>query len=69
MVDGLPLSDQGRDKRVKRKSFIFRDTDTGTGLGADSLILILGSPGGVDMLFKSAILPFGTAIAYIRRPG
>ncbi|MEY8524904.1 hypothetical protein AALA90_18010 [Lachnospiraceae bacterium 38-10] len=68
-MDGLPLPDQGREKSVKLQSFVFGDTDTGMGFGADSLILHLSGLGGVDMLFKSAVFPFGKAIADIRGPG
>lgn len=69
MVDGLSLSDQGRDKRVKSKGFSFRDTDTGTGFGAESFIFLLCRAGGVDMFFESTAFSFGTAIADIGRPG
>lgn len=47
-----------RDKGVKCKSFVLRDTDTGTGFGADSFVLLLGGLRGVDIFFKSTVLPF-----------
>lgn len=69
MVDGLALADQWRDKGVKRKSFVFGDTDTGTGFREKGFILLLGKAWGVDMFFESTVFSFRAAIADIRRPG
>lgn len=68
MVDGLSLADQGRDKRVKRKSLCFRNADTGTGLRAKRFILFLCKARGVDMFFESTAFSFRAAIADIGRP-
>ena len=68
MVDGLSLADQGRDKRVKRKSLCFRNADTGTGLRAKRFILFLSKARGVDMFFESTAFSFRAAIADIGRP-
>lgn len=69
MVYGLALANQGRDKRVKSKSFVFRDTDTGTGFREKGFILFLCKAWGVDMFFESTVFSFWTAIADIGRPG
>lgn len=69
VMDRLPFSDQRGNKSIQLKSFLFRDTDTGTGLRAYDFVFMLGCLCRVDMFFQSTVFPFCTAIADIRRSG
>lgn len=66
-MDGLAFTEQGGDKTIKLESLLFGNTNTGTGFRTDSFVFILSRFGRVDMFFQSTAVPFGTAIADIRR--
>ena len=51
MMNGLPFSNERRDKVIKLDCFLFGKADAGTGFGADLFILLLRKRCGVKVFF------------------